>query len=292
MIDPSVYTQTMEKGNKDKLAHQLMKGGAVLSDEQILNLVEINPIAINSPDGVISYGLTSYGYDMRIARKFKIFTNLFSAVVDPKKFDPTCFIDFEGDECIVPPNSFALGVSVEEFQIPRSILAICVGKSTYARCGVVVNVTPLEPEWKGKVTIEISNTTPNPAKIYSNEGIAQVIFLKSSSPCVISYADKKGRYQDQKDLTLPFVNSTDPQARRVMTFGKEEHAKEIEGYEDQDRKGTEAGAADTQVRAEARQEALHQGSAARRTNNPLQRALTQGWADIKRSAMVPESHQG
>jgi dCTP deaminase len=187
------------------LAYQYQQAGAVLSDEMIANFVEIKPKAFGSPEGAISYGLTAYGYDMRIDRKYKIFTNLYSAIVDPKNFDPTCFVDFEGDECIIPPNSFALGVSVEHFRIPRDVLAICVGKSTYARCGIVVNVTPLEPEWQGKVTIEISNTTPNPAKIYSNEGIAQVIFFKSLSPCKISYADKKGRYQDQQDLTLPFV---------------------------------------------------------------------------------------
>jgi len=162
-------------------------------------------MAIRSPPGKISYGLTAYGYDMRIDRKYKVFTDLFSAIVDPKEFNPKCFVDIEEDECIIPPNSFALGVSVEEFKIPRDVLAVCVGKSTYARCGIVVNVTPLEPEWRGKVTIEISNTTPNPAKIYSNEGIAQVIFLKSLSPCRVSYKDKCGRYQDQKDLTLPFV---------------------------------------------------------------------------------------
>lgn len=201
---PSDYLMT-DKGSLDKLMHYYDQPGGVLSDEMIANIVAINPMAVSSPEGKISYGLTSYGYDMRIARKYKIFTNLFSAIVDPKKFDPTCFVDFEGDECIIPPNSFALGVSVEHFRIPRNVLAICVGKSTYARCGIVVNVTPLEPEWQGKVTLEISNTTPNPAKIYSNEGIAQVIFLKALSPCKVSYADKKGRYQNQKDLTLPFV---------------------------------------------------------------------------------------
>lgn len=205
MIDPAVYFESMDTGTKAMLHHRYIEGGAVLSDEQIATLVYINPLAFNSMLGEISYGLTSYGYDMRIANKYKIFTNLYSAIVDPKKFDSTCFIDFEGDECIIPPNSFALGVSVEEFRIPREVLAICVGKSTYARCGIVVNVTPLEPEWRGKVTIEISNTTPNPARIYSNEGIAQVVFFKSLSPCKVSYADKKGRYQDQKDLTLPFV---------------------------------------------------------------------------------------
>lgn len=202
----STYTESLNLANKDLLAHRLMASGAILSDEQIANLVYINPIAFNSPKGEISYGLTSYGYDMRVDRKYKVFTNLFSAVVDPKAFDPKCFVDVEDDVCIIPPNSFALGVSVETFRIPRDVLAICVGKSTYARCGIIINVTPLEPEWQGRVTIEISNTTHNPAKIYSLEGIAQVIFIKGSSPCAISYADKKGRYQDQKDLTLPFVN--------------------------------------------------------------------------------------
>lgn len=203
MHDPHCFH--LNAGAYDKLLHQYNESGAVLSDEMIANLVSIQPLATHSPPGAISYGVTSYGYDMRIDRKYKIFTNLYSAVVDPKNFNSTCFIDHEGDECVIPPNSFALGVSVEEFHIPRGVLAVCVGKSTYARCGIVVNVTPLEPEWRGKVTIEISNTTPNPAKIYSNEGIAQVIFFKSLAPCKISYADKRGRYQDQKDLTLPFV---------------------------------------------------------------------------------------
>lgn len=190
----------------ERLRHLYELGGAVLSDEQIAALVSISPMAESSPPGAISYGLTSYGYDMRIDRDYKLFTNMFSAVVDPKNFDKRCFVDVKDkDYCVIPPNSFALGVSVEEFRIPRDVLAICVGKSTYARCGIVVNVTPLEPEWHGKVTIEISNTTPNPAKIYSNEGIAQVIFLKSLAPCKVSYKDKKGRYQDQKELTLPFV---------------------------------------------------------------------------------------
>lgn len=202
-MGPADYLKV--NGELDQLIHQYQQGGAVLSDLMIANLVNINPLAFNSRSGEISYGLTSYGYDMRIGRKYKIFTNLFSAIVDPKKFDPTCFIDHEGDECIIPPNSFALGESVETFKIPRDVLAICIGKSTYARCGIVVNVTPLEPEWQGKVTIEISNTTPNPAKIYSNEGIAQVVFLKALVSCKVSYADKKGRYQDQKGLTLPFV---------------------------------------------------------------------------------------
>jgi len=190
----------------EALARAMSTEGAVLSDELIEKFVKISPLASHSPDGAISYGVTSYGYDMRLDRRFKIFHNAYPlTIVDPKAFDPKCFLDHEGDTCIIPPNSFVLGSSVETFDIPRGVLAICVGKSTYARCGIVVNVTPLEPEWRGKVTIEISNTTPLPAKVYAGEGIAQVIFLKALRTCRTSYADKKGRYQDQKDLTLPFV---------------------------------------------------------------------------------------
>jgi dCTP deaminase len=154
-------------------------------------------------DGVISYGVSSYGYDMRVAREFKIFTNVLSSIVDPKDFDPKSFVEFEGDVCIVPPNSFALARSVEYFRIPRDILTICVGKSTYARCGIITNVTPFEPEWEGFVTLEISNTTPLPAKIYANEGIAQVLFLQGNEPPDVSYRDKKGKYQSQVGITLP-----------------------------------------------------------------------------------------
>ena len=154
-------------------------------------------------DGVISYGVSSYGYDMRVAREFKIFTNVLSSIVDPKDFDPRSFVEFEGDYCIVPPNSFALARSVEYFRIPRNILTICVGKSTYARCGIITNVTPFEPEWEGFVTLEISNTTPLPAKIYANEGIAQVLFLQGNEPPDVSYRDKKGKYQAQVGITLP-----------------------------------------------------------------------------------------
>ena len=153
--------------------------------------------------GVVSYGVSSYGYDMRVAPEFKIFTNALSAIVDPKSFDPRSFVEFQGPVCVVPPNSFALARSVEYFRIPRNVLTICVGKSTYARCGIITNVTPFEPEWEGHVTLEISNTTPLPAKIYANEGIAQVLFFESDEPCEVSYADKKGKYQAQKDLTLP-----------------------------------------------------------------------------------------
>jgi dCTP deaminase len=156
-------------------------------------------------DGVISYGVSSYGYDMRVAPEFKIFTNALSAIVDPKRFDPKSFVPFEGDVCVVPPNSFALARSVEYFRIPRNVLTICVGKSTYARCGIITNVTPFEPEWEGYVTLEISNTTPLPAKIYANEGIAQVLFFTADEgdECETSYADKKGKYQAQKGITLP-----------------------------------------------------------------------------------------
>lgn len=153
--------------------------------------------------GVISYGVSSYGYDMRIAEEFKIFTNINNTVVDPKNFDPRSFVEFKGDTCIIPPHSFVLGYSVEYYRIPRDVLVICLGKSTYARCGLVVNVTPLEPEWEGHVTIEISNTTPLPAKVYANEGIAQLIFLQGSEICETSYADKSGKYQAQKGITLP-----------------------------------------------------------------------------------------
>jgi dCTP deaminase len=154
-------------------------------------------------DGVISFGVSSYGYDMRVAREFRIFTNALSAIVDPKAFDPKSFVPFEGDVCIVPPNSFALARSVEYFRIPRDVLTICVGKSTYARCGIITNVTPFEPEWEGFVTLEISNTTPLPARIYANEGIAQVLFFEGDEPPEVSYADKKGKYQKQQGVTLP-----------------------------------------------------------------------------------------
>ena len=153
--------------------------------------------------GVISYGLSSYGYDIRVANEFKIFTNVFSVTVDPKNFDPKSMIDFNGDVCIIPPNSFALARTVEYFRIPRDTLTICVGKSTYARCGIIVNVTPFEPEWEGYVTLEISNTTPLPAKIYANEGIAQVLFFQGDEICDVSYADRKGKYQNQQGILLP-----------------------------------------------------------------------------------------
>ncbi len=154
-------------------------------------------------EGVVSYGLSSYGYDVRIADEFKIFTNINSTIVDPKSFDPRSFVDVKGEVCIIPPNSFALARTVEYFRIPRDVLTVCVGKSTYARCGIIVNVTPFEPEWEGIVTLEVSNTTPLPAKIYANEGIAQVLFFESDEPCETSYADKRGKYQAQAGLTLP-----------------------------------------------------------------------------------------
>jgi dCTP deaminase len=156
-------------------------------------------------DNTVSFGVSSYGYDIRIADEFKIFTNINSTFVDPKNFDPRSFVDFKGDICIIPPNSFALGRSVEYFRIPRNVMTICVGKSTYARCGIITNVTPFEPEWEGFVTLEISNTTPLPAKIYANEGIAQVLFFQSDEDCLISYGDKKGKYQKQTGITLPRV---------------------------------------------------------------------------------------
>ncbi|MBT3389029.1 MAG: dCTP deaminase [Chloroflexi bacterium] len=154
-------------------------------------------------NGVISYGVSSYGYDIRVADEFKIFTNVHSAIVDPKNFDPKSMVDFTGDVCIIPPNSFALARTMEYFRIPRGVLTICLGKSTYARCGLIVNVTPFEPEWEGYVTLEISNTTPLPAKIYSNEGIAQVLFFEADEECEVSYADKKGKYQYQQSIELP-----------------------------------------------------------------------------------------
>lgn len=153
--------------------------------------------------GVISYGLSSYGYDIRVSDEFKVFTNVHGALVDPKKFNPNSFVRIKAKECIVPPNSFALAHSVEYFKIPRNVLTLCVGKSTYARCGIIVNVTPFEPEWEGQVTLEISNTTPLPAKIYAMEGLAQVLFFEGKEPCKVSYKDRKGKYQKQRGITIP-----------------------------------------------------------------------------------------
>lgn len=158
-----------------------------------------------APDGhkLVSYGTSSYGYDIRCAPEFKVFTNIYSTVVDPKNFDEKSFVDIQADVCIIPPNSFALARTLEYFRIPRNVLTICLGKSTYARCGIIVNVTPLEPEWEGHVTLEFSNTTTLPAKIYANEGVAQVIFLESDEACEVSYRDRGGKYQAQTGVTLP-----------------------------------------------------------------------------------------
>jgi len=156
-------------------------------------------------EGVVSYGVSSYGYDIRVADEFKVFTNINTTVIDPKAFDPRSFVDITAPVCIVPPNSFALARTIEYFRIPRDVLTVCLGKSTYARCGIIVNVTPFEPEWEGTATLEISNTTPLPAKIYANEGIAQVLFFQSDEPCATSYREKKGKYQAQQMVTLPKI---------------------------------------------------------------------------------------
>ncbi len=181
---------------------------SILSDASIRDLAVkqkmIEPfVEAQKRDGTISYGLSSYGYDARIAPEFKIFTNLESAIVDPKNFSPSSFVDKNTDVCIIPPNSFALGRTIEYFRIPRDTLVVCLGKSTYARCGIIVNVTPLEPEWEGHVTIEISNTTPLPAKIYANEGICQFLFFQGDKPCETSYRDRAGKYMKQQGVTLP-----------------------------------------------------------------------------------------
>lgn len=155
--------------------------------------------------GVVSYGVSSYGYDIRVSDEFKIFTNVNNSLVDPKNFDSKAFVDFKGPVCIIPPNSFALARTLEYFRIPRNVLVVTLGKSTYARCGIIINVTPLEPEWEGHITIEISNTTPLPAKVYANEGIAQLLFYLGNESCEVSYKDRKGKYQGQKGITLPHV---------------------------------------------------------------------------------------
>jgi dCTP deaminase len=162
----------------------------------------ISPFVEASERG-ISYGLSSYGYDVRVANEFKVFTNVHNTVIDPKSFDPQSFIDKVGDTCVIPPNSFALARTVEYLKIPRNVLVICIGKSTYARCGIIINVTPLEPEWEGQITIEISNTTPLPAVIHANEGIAQLLFFQSDVDCEVSYREKKGKYQFQRGIVLP-----------------------------------------------------------------------------------------
>jgi dCTP deaminase len=184
----------------------------ILCDSQIRELIGIEPFEENNKrPGKVSFGVSSYGYDIRVGSVFKVFTNVNSQIIDPKNFSERSFVTIdterEGtDHVLIPPNSFALCETVEFVSIPRNCLAICVGKSTYARCGIIVNVTPIEPEWRGRITLEISNTTPLPAKIYANEGIAQLIFLKGDRVCAVSYADKKGKYQDQKGLTLPRVD--------------------------------------------------------------------------------------
>lgn len=164
---------------------------------------EKSQVKANSNGRLISYGTSSYGYDVRCSKEFKIFTNINSAIVDPKNFDENSFVDIEADVCIIPPNSFALARTVEYFRIPRNVLTLCLGKSTYSRCGIIVNVTPLEPEWEGHVTLEFSNTTPLPAKIYANEGVAQVVFFESDDVCETSYKDRGGKYQHQIGVTLP-----------------------------------------------------------------------------------------
>lgn len=185
---------------------------SIKSDRWIRRMAEndgmIEPFAAHqvrsvNDEKIISYGTSSYGYDVRCADEFKIFTNINSAIVDPKQFDENSFVDFKGDVCIIPPNSFALARTVEYFRIPRSVLTVCLGKSTYARCGIIVNVTPLEPEWEGHVTLEFSNTTTLPAKIYANEGVAQMLFFESDEVCETSYKDRGGKYQGQQGVTLP-----------------------------------------------------------------------------------------
>ncbi|MDP1574469.1 MAG: dCTP deaminase [Coxiellaceae bacterium] len=172
-------------------------------EHDMISPFEPNQVRSNAQGKIVSYGTSSYGYDVRCAREFKIFTNINSAIVDPKNFDANSFVDIESDVCIIPPNSFALARTVEYFKIPRSVLTICLGKSTYARCGIIVNVTPLEPEWEGHVTLEFSNTTNLPAKIYANEGVAQMLFLESDEICETSYKDRGGKYQGQRGVTLP-----------------------------------------------------------------------------------------
>lgn len=172
-------------------------------EENMISPFEPDQIKSLAGNKVISYGTSSYGYDVRCSSNFKIFTNINSAVVDPKNFDKNSFVDYEGDTCIIPPNSFALASTIEYFKIPRSVLTICLGKSTYARCGIIVNVTPLEPEWEGHVTLEFSNTTTLPAKIYANEGVAQMLFFESDTVCETSYKDRGGKYQKQTGVTLP-----------------------------------------------------------------------------------------
>ncbi|MBI3615817.1 MAG: dCTP deaminase [Candidatus Omnitrophica bacterium] len=202
-------THQPQKSVQEKKAPPFSKG-KLLIDREIKAYVEkygmLDPFSdhLNS-SGVISWGLSSMGYDIRVADEFKVFTNVWNTVVDPKAFDARSFVDIKGPVCIVPPNSFALARTVEYFKIPRNVLTVTMGKSTYARCGIIVNVTPFEPEWEGFAVLEISNTTPLPAKIYSNEGIAQVLFFASEEPCDVSYADRKGKYQKQQSIVLPKI---------------------------------------------------------------------------------------
>ncbi len=175
----------------------------MVSAHKMIDPFEPDQVRQSGDARIISYGTSSYGYDVRCADEFKIFTNINSAIVDPKCFDETSFVNLTSDVCVIPPNSFALARTVEYFRIPRNVLTICLGKSTYARCGIIVNVTPLEPEWEGHVTLEFSNTTPLPAKIYANEGVAQMLFLESDEPCETSYKDRGGKYQGQRGVTLP-----------------------------------------------------------------------------------------
>jgi len=180
----------------DELIEKLAKAGMIEPFEK-------NQIKNTSTKKLVSYGLSSYGYDLRVADEFKVFTNVYNSIIDPKNFSEDSFVDIKAPTCIIPPNSFALARSVEYFRIPRNILTICIGKSTYARCGIIVNVTPFEPEWEGYVTLEISNTTPLPAKIYANEGLAQVLFFEAKNECLVSYADRKGKYMKQTGITIP-----------------------------------------------------------------------------------------
>ena len=174
-----------------------------MAEQGMIEPFEKGQVRDSGSGKIISYGTSSYGYDVRCAREFKIFTNINSAIVDPKNFDESSFVDVEGDECIIPPNSFVLARTVEYFRIPRNVLTICVGKSTYARCGIIVNVTPLEPEWEGHITLEFSNTTTLPAKIYAEEGVAQLLFIETDEVCETSYKDRAGKYMQQRGVTLP-----------------------------------------------------------------------------------------
>ena len=177
----------------------------MVQEQRMIEPFEANQVKSNGNGAVVSYGTSSYGYDIRCSDEFKIFTNINSTIVDPKQFDAKSFVDFKGPVCIIPPNSFALARTVEYFRIPRDVLTICLGKSTYARCGIIVNVTPLEPEWEGHVTLEFSNSTPLPAKIYAGEGCAQVLFISGDEVCETSYKDRRGKYQGQQGVTLPKI---------------------------------------------------------------------------------------